>query len=189
MGLRVAVGWNTLGRVCMLNCWFSNNDDICADNFLFSRFKLKDKCRSEKWEVYLFGVMTIKVDRDSVEVLPRGVPPSWFFTLLGNRPHSFYVLCLPSERGMGMSMPLAVPVLSGSTAGCACSRLQLWHMPRSPSQSLWQEAPSIPLQLSCPRALRRQTALTLRLQCAVRVLASSCRVIVEVSLLMVLFLA
>ena len=111
----------------MLNCWFSNNDDICADNFLFSRFKLKDQCRSEKWEVYLFGVMTIKVDRDSVEVLPRGVPPSWFFTLLGNRPHSFYELCLPSERGMGMSMPLAVPVLSGSTAGCACPRLPVAH--------------------------------------------------------------
>ena len=26
-----------------------------------SRFKLKDKCRSEKWEVYLYGDMTIKV--------------------------------------------------------------------------------------------------------------------------------
>ena len=32
------------------------------------------------------------------------------------------------------------------------------------------------LQLSCPRVLRRQTALTLRLQCAARVLASPCRV-------------
>ena len=26
-----------------------------------SQFKLKDKCRSEKWEVYLYGDMTIKV--------------------------------------------------------------------------------------------------------------------------------
>ena len=26
-----------------------------------SRFKLKDKCRSAKWEVYLYGDMTIKV--------------------------------------------------------------------------------------------------------------------------------
>ena len=26
-----------------------------------SRFQLKDKCRSEKWEVYLYGDMTIKV--------------------------------------------------------------------------------------------------------------------------------
>ena len=125
-----------VGCVCMLNYWFSSNDTICADNY-FSRFKLKDKCRSEKWELYLYGDLTIKVDLDSVEVLPW-VPPPRFFTQLGNRPHSFYELCLPSERGMGMSMPLAVPVLSGSTAGCACPRLQLWHMPRCPSQSLWQ---------------------------------------------------
>ena len=39
----------------MLNAWFSSNGDICADNYFYSRFKLKDKCRSEKWEVYLFG--------------------------------------------------------------------------------------------------------------------------------------
>ena len=45
----------------MLNGWFSNIDDICADNYNFSRFKLKDKCRSEQWEVYLCGDMTIKV--------------------------------------------------------------------------------------------------------------------------------
>ena len=50
-----------VGCVCMLNGWFSNNDDICADNFLFSQFKLKDKCRSEKWEVYLCGDMSIMV--------------------------------------------------------------------------------------------------------------------------------
>ena len=37
--------------VCMLNGWFCNFDDICADNYNFSRFKLKDKCRSEQWEV------------------------------------------------------------------------------------------------------------------------------------------
>ena len=47
--------------VCMLNGWFSNNDDICPDNYNYSRFTLKDKCRSEKWEVYLHGDMTIKV--------------------------------------------------------------------------------------------------------------------------------
>ena len=50
-----------VGCVCMLNVWFSNIDDICADNYNFSRFKLKDKCRSEQWEVYLCGDMTIKV--------------------------------------------------------------------------------------------------------------------------------
>ena len=55
-----------VGCVCMLNGWFSNNDDICADNFIFSRFKLKDKCRSEKWEVYLCGDMSIMVVRVQV---------------------------------------------------------------------------------------------------------------------------
>ena len=39
--------------VCMLNGWFSSNDEICAANFIYFRFKLKDKCRSAKWEVYL----------------------------------------------------------------------------------------------------------------------------------------
>ena len=50
-----------VGCVCMLNYWFSSNDDICPDNYSYSRFTLKDKCRSEKWEVYLYGDMTIKV--------------------------------------------------------------------------------------------------------------------------------
>ena len=46
----------------MLNYWFSSNDDICPDNYNYSRFQLKGKGRSEKWEVYLYGDMTIKVD-------------------------------------------------------------------------------------------------------------------------------
>ena len=45
------------------------------------------------------------------------------------------------------------------------------------------------LQLSCSRALRRQTALTLRLLCAARVLVSPCCVMVEVLLQVVLFMA
>ena len=51
----------------MLNYWFSSNDEICPDNYNYSRFKLKDKCRSEKWELYLYGVMTIKVERAQVQ--------------------------------------------------------------------------------------------------------------------------
>ena len=47
--------------VCMLNDWINCNDDFCADNYNFSRVMLKDKCRSEKWELYLYGDMTIKV--------------------------------------------------------------------------------------------------------------------------------
>ena len=104
----------------MLSGWFSNNDTICADNYFFP-VQVEGKCRSEKWELYLYGDKTIKVDRVSVEVLPRGVPPPRFFTQLGNGSHTIYGLCLPSERGMGMSMPLAVPVLSGKFCGTCVS--------------------------------------------------------------------
>ena len=102
-------------------------DVLCADNYNYSWFKLTDKCRSEKWELYLYGDMTIKVDRDHVDVLTRGVPPPRFFIQLGNGSHTLYVLCLPSGRGMGMSMPLAVPVSSGSIAGRPCPRLDRKH--------------------------------------------------------------
>ena len=48
--------------VCMhAEFLFSSNDNICPDNYIFSWLKLKDKCRSEKWEVYLYGDMTIMV--------------------------------------------------------------------------------------------------------------------------------
>ena len=50
-----------VGCICMLNYWFSSYDEICPENYNYSRFKLKDKCRSEKWELYLYGVMIIKV--------------------------------------------------------------------------------------------------------------------------------
>ena len=51
-------------------------------------------CRSEYWELFLYGDMSIKVDRVSEEVLPRGVPPLRFFTLLGHGSHHLWV-CLP----------------------------------------------------------------------------------------------
>ena len=60
-----------VGCVCVLNDWISSNDEICADNYNYFRFKLKGNGRSEFWEVYLYGDQTIKVDRDSAEVLPR----------------------------------------------------------------------------------------------------------------------
>ena len=64
-----------VGCVRMLNYWFSSNYDICTDNYNYSRFKLKDKCRSEKWEVYLYGDMTIKVERAQVQFLVSGDMP------------------------------------------------------------------------------------------------------------------
>ena len=54
-----------VGCVCMLNSWFSNNDEICADNYFFL-VQVDGQCRSEKWDLYLYGDMTIKVDRDFV---------------------------------------------------------------------------------------------------------------------------
>ena len=57
-----------VGCVCVLNDWISSNDEICADNYNYFRFKLKGNGRSEFWEVYLYGDQTIKVDRDSAEL-------------------------------------------------------------------------------------------------------------------------
>ena len=69
--------------------------------------------RSEQWEVLLYDDKTIKVDRDSLDVLPRGVPPPGICGVgFGSSPYlatdyTIYELCLPSERGMDMSMNLA----------------------------------------------------------------------------------
>ena len=49
-------------------------------------------CRSAKWELYLYGDLFIKVDSDSVDVLPRGVPPPRFFTHFGNGSHHLLVV-------------------------------------------------------------------------------------------------
>ena len=50
-----------VGCVCMLNFRFSSNVEICPDNYNYSRLKLKDKFRSEKWELCLYGDKTIQV--------------------------------------------------------------------------------------------------------------------------------
>ena len=41
---------------------FSSNDEICADNYIFLPVQVAGLCRSEKWELFLYGDMTIKVD-------------------------------------------------------------------------------------------------------------------------------
>ena len=67
------------------------------------RFKLKGNGRSEFWEVYLYRDQTIKVDRDSAEVLPGRVPPLGIDSVgFGSSPnlavaHIICELCLPSE--------------------------------------------------------------------------------------------
>ena len=64
-----------VGCVCMLNFWFSSNDEICPDTYTYSRFKLMDKCRSEKWELYLYGDKTIQVVCAQVQFLVSGDMP------------------------------------------------------------------------------------------------------------------
>ena len=89
-----------VGCVCMLDYWFISNDEICADNYIYFRFKFKDNCRSEKWELYLYGDKSIKVDRDSVEMLSRGVP-------------------LPGFRGVGFGSSPNLATVHTSLS-CAC---------------------------------------------------------------------
>ena len=64
-----------VGCVCMLSFGFSSNYEICPDNYNYSRFKLKGKCRSVKWEVYLCGDMTIMVVLAQVQFLDRVTCP------------------------------------------------------------------------------------------------------------------
>ena len=58
-----------VGCVCMLNDCGSAATTIFALTTILFRFKLKGKCRSEKWEVYLCGDMTIKVVRAQAQFL------------------------------------------------------------------------------------------------------------------------
>ena len=76
----------------MLNFWFSRYDTICADNYIYFPVHVAGLCRSAKWELYLYGDLFIKVDSDSVDVLPRGVPPPRFFTHFGNGSHHLFVV-------------------------------------------------------------------------------------------------
>ena len=81
-------------------------DEICADNYFYFRFKLNGKGRSEQWEVFLYCDKTIKVDRDSAELLPWGVPlpdiggVCFGSSLFLDTKHTIYELSLPSERGL-----------------------------------------------------------------------------------------
>ena len=90
-----------VGCVCMLNYCFSSNDEICPDNYNYSRFKLKDKCRSEKWELYLYGDMTIMVERAQVQFLDSGDMPVVVTT--GHRVQTCRQVCFPTVAVLGSS--------------------------------------------------------------------------------------
>ena len=120
-----------VGCVCMLNGLFSSIDTICADNYIYFRFKLQ-AC---------FAVR-------NGSCICTAILPSWWtvivwkccsgvclrlgFTLFGNGSHHLCVVP-PSERGMGMSMPLSVPVSSGIYSGTCVSTALLWNLTRCPS--------------------------------------------------------
>ena len=94
----------------MLNFWFSRYDTICADNTSTSGSSCRPVSQCEVG-VVSFRRQTIQVDCVCVVVLPKGVPPPGLGGVgFGSSPylatdHIIYVLCLPSERGMGLSMP------------------------------------------------------------------------------------
>ena len=57
----------------MLNDWFSNSDEICADNYKLLPVQIEGQRRSEKWQIYLYGDKSMAVKRQGV--LSGGVPP------------------------------------------------------------------------------------------------------------------
>ena len=59
----------------LLNDWISSTDEICADNYTYIQFKLKNNGRSEKVQIYLYVDKCMAVERPCVEVLYRVVPP------------------------------------------------------------------------------------------------------------------
>ena len=92
--------------MCLHAEWLvQQHDTICADNYIYFRFKLQACVAVRSGSCICTAFFFIKVDSDSVDVLPRGVPPFRLFTQLGNGSHTIFGLCLPFERGMGMSMP------------------------------------------------------------------------------------
>ena len=93
--------------VCMLNDWISCDDDICAVNYNYSRFKLKDKCRSEKWEVFLYGYMTFQVVRAHVQFYAV-VVTSWHGVRTCRKLRSSPQLQLSALRGLMGSLFRAV---------------------------------------------------------------------------------
>ena len=108
------------GCVCMLNGWFSSSDTICADNYIYFRFKLQACVAVRSGSCICTAICpsrwTVIVWKCCPGVCLRlGFHPIW------QRSHTIYVLCLPSERGIGMSMHLAVPVSSGKFGGMCVS--------------------------------------------------------------------
>ena len=134
-------------------------------------------CRSAKWELYLYGDKTIKVDRDCSEVLPRSVsPPGIWGVGFGSSPYlatdyTIYGLCLPSERCLGMSMDLVDPVSSGMYCG-TCVSMAPAADPAVMSFTVLFYVATAAVGITC---FASADCTVSRLQCAAWVFTSGCR--------------
>ena len=116
---------------CLLNNSISSNDEVQVGNFNYCQSKLKGKGRSEKWQIYLYGDQTIKVKRDGVEVLPRGIPPPSIGGI-GFDPSTWQRVTPSTSCGVGMSRNLANPVTSGKYSGNCVLTLPILNPRRGP---------------------------------------------------------
>jgi len=114
------------GCLCLFNDWIKSSDRICADNYNYFKFTLKGgnfwKRTTEVWEFFLYGDNTMKIKRDGVVIVEGVVPDGMGSAGFGSSPnlatdHTTYEMCLPSQKGMTMTMNLADPVKGGSYSG------------------------------------------------------------------------
>ena len=136
-----------------------------------SRFKLKASVAVRSGNCIYSATCSSRCTVVSWKCCPGVCPPPRFFTLLGNVPLTIFLLCLHSERGMGMSIFLANPISSGKYSGTSCR--DVLHATLTGSTIDTTAAVGSTCTVSAD-------SLSLRLQCAALVLASPCRVMVEV---------
>jgi len=115
------------GCLCLFNDWISSSGQICPDNYNYFKFTLKGctgwfNCAKETWEFYLYGDQTMKIIRDGTVILAKGTPDNMGKAGFGTSPnlatkHTTYEMCLPSQKGMTMTMNIADPVQKGKYNG------------------------------------------------------------------------
>ena len=92
---------------------------ICADNYFFP-VQVDGRCRSESGSCICTAICPSRWTVPAWKCCPGVCLRSGSSPYLATD-HTLYGLCLPFERGMGMSMPMAVPVLSGKFCGTCVS--------------------------------------------------------------------
>ena len=82
------------GCVCMLNFWFSRYDTICADNYIYFRFKLQACVAVRSGSCICMAVCSSRWTVIAW-IVAQGCAFVSALTQLGNESHTIYVLCLP----------------------------------------------------------------------------------------------